>query len=421
MVTTEKIFLPHAKRTEHLAILGRTGSGKSTLLRSFAFQDIRERRGFMFFDLHGDATPLLLQCVASEEQSSGTDLSARLVVVEPADCDFSVGLNVLEHKAGQESFVQVAEVSAILRQRWGLESFGPRTDELLRNALHAVSENGLTLLEVALLLVSAAFRAECLKRISNPEIRSYFETRYNTASPAMQATLASPVLNKLTAFTADPHFRHILGQQRSTISITEAMDRGMWILVNLEKGKLGEQAITLGSLFLAKAKNALFSRRSRRLFTLYCDELQNLVHSENGMDVLLSEARKFGIGVASANQFLDQYPVQMRAAVLSIGTHMFFQLSSADAQHMAAALDGGKPLAELLKNLPQRQFVLKTGHEPWQRVLAPSPEPSRADYADLRRRSLARWARRRSEVEQEIRSRRAKADESQQEVLRDWE
>src|SRR5207237_9834674 len=110
---------------------------------------------------------------------------------------------------------------------------------------------------------------------------------------------------KTTAFTADPHFRHILGQQRSSFSLLEAMDRGYWIVFNLDKGRLGEQASTLGSLFLTKLKNAVFGRRSRKLFTLYCDEIQNLVTLEGGIDTLLSEARKFSVGVCSATQFLE--------------------------------------------------------------------------------------------------------------------
>ena len=102
------------------------------------------------------------------------------------------------------------------------------------------------------------------------------------------------------------------------------MDRGRWVILNLDKGRLGEQASTLGSLLLTKLKNALFARRRRQLFTLYCDEIQNLVAYDAGLDTLLSEARKFGISVVTANQFLEQYPPQMRAAIMAVGTHVFF-------------------------------------------------------------------------------------------------
>src|SRR5258708_38051356 len=97
-------------------------------------------------------------------------------------------------------------------------------------------------------------------------------------------------------------------------------------------------------------KNALFARKKRDLFTLYCDEIQNLVSSGSGLDTILSEARKFGVSVVSANQFLDQYPIEMRSAILAVGTHIFFHLSSPDVHQIATALDGGDSLPAILKN-----------------------------------------------------------------------
>ena len=420
-ITNYRATIPHTKRAEHIVILGKTGSGKSVLLRYMARQDVEARRGFCFFDLHGDATPILLQLVAAEERRTGADLSAKLIVIEPGDPEFSVGLNVLEQQGAQRSFVQIAEFAAVLKQRWHLDSFGARTEELLRNSLHVLCDNALTLLELPRLLTDGAFRAICVSRSSNSDVKEYFAARYDRASDGMQAVFREAILNKVTAFTADPHFRHILGQRVSTFSLTQAIDRGCWILLNLDKGRLGEQAPTLGGLFLTKLKNALFSRQSRNLFSLYCDEIQNLVTFDSGLDTLLSEARKFGISICSANQFLDQYPAQMRAAVLSVGSHIFFQLSSADADKIAAALDGGRSLAEVLKNLPQRHMVVKSGHHRPVRAMVPRIENSRGDYTDLYNRCRARWARRRTEIEREIRSRNVSRDRSEQEALNDWE
>jgi hypothetical protein len=199
------------------------------------------------------------------------------------------------------------------------------------------------------------------------------------------------------------------------------MDRGRWVILNLDKGRLGEQASTLGSLLLAKLKNALFARRRRHLFTLYCDEIQNLVAYDAGLDTLLSEARKFGISVVSANQFLDQYPPQMRAAVMAVGSHVFFQLSSPDADKIASALDGGKRLAETLKNLPKRHLIVKSGSRREQEALVPNVVAADLDATDLYNRCRARWARRRTEIESEIRQRQALANRRAEEVLNDWE
>jgi hypothetical protein len=171
----------------------------------------------------------------------------------------------------------------------------------------------------------------------------------------MQAVMREPILNKTSAFTADPSFRHIVGQRQSTFRMTEAMDRGHWVIANLEKGKLGEQSLTLGSLLFTVSKHALFSRTERSLFTVYVDEVQNFVAYDTDIETVLSEARKFGVSVVTANQFLGQYPDATRVAILSVGTHIFFQLSPGDAVVIAQALDGGKSLGHESQTIWKRK------------------------------------------------------------------
>jgi hypothetical protein len=385
-----------------------------------AAQDIVGGHGFVFFDLHGDATPYLVRRVALEESRLGRDLSARLIVIDPADPEWSVGLNILENRASSDAFVQIAEFTELLKHRWRLESLGARTEEALRNALLLLAENGLTLLELGPLLENASFRASCAARARNEETRRYFELRYDVLSEAMQAVVREPILNKTSFFSADPHFRHLVGQSRSTFSLRSAMEDGSWIVLNLHKGRLGEEAMTLGSLFLSLVKHALFSREHPRLFTLYCDEIQNLVAYDSGLDTILSEARKFGVSVVSANQLLDQYSAKMRAAILGVGTQIFFRLAALDAQQIGNALGGGRPLTELLKNLEKRHMVVKSGSEPWEHVCVPRLDDPRVNSASLYDRSRARWARRRSDVEREIaeRHRQLIRDDAS---LKDWE
>jgi hypothetical protein len=410
--------LSTARRTMHIAVLGKTGSGKSSQLRSFAQQDIAADRGFLYFDHHGDATAFLLRTINARERELRRHLSDKLVLIEPADPIVSVGFNPLEMDS--PDFVRIAEFAEVLKRRWALDHFGARTDELLRNALYALAANGLTLVELSLFLADGAFRAACLKRVPNPEIRQYFELRYDQVSEAMRAVMREPILNKTSTFTADPRFRHIVGQTHSTFSILEAMDKGYWVIVNLEKGKLGEQAATLGSLIFAVAKNALFARTERSLFTLYCDEIQNLVAYGAGIETLLSEARKFGVGVVTANQFLDQYPADMRAAILSVGTQMFFQLSSQDAAQVAQALDGGKPLAERLKNLPQRHFIVKTGSDRPQEMCVPSVREPAVDPTDLVNRTRYARGKVRQHIERDIAARQAAFLKKTGEMLHGW-
>lgn len=418
-VSGHRIWVSERRRTEHLAVLGKTGSGKSSLLKHCLLQDIANDHGFVFFDLHGDAQSFVLSAVAEEERKRESDLSRKLIVIEPADLEYSVGVNPLEPKTGQQNFVQIAEVAQVLKARWHLEAFGARTEELLRNGLFVLSENHLTFLELPLLLTNSSFRASCLERVTNRDVRVYFQTRYDRISEGMQAAFREAVLNKVTAFTADPHFRHILGQQRSSFSLVEAMDSECWIVLNLDKGRLGEQALTLGSLFLSRLKAAVFARKSRRLFTLYCDELQNLATFDSGIDTLFSESRKFAVSVVSANQFLDQYPPQLKAALLAVGTHGLFQLSSDDAAKMAQALGGGRQLGERLRYLPHRHLVIKSGHDRWTEAQVPEVRLARTDFSDLYNRCRRRWARRRVEIERDIQARQTVAVQ-EEEVLDGW-
>jgi DNA helicase HerA-like ATPase len=419
--TVRKVYLPQGKRAEHLVILGKTGSGKSVLLRNLALQDIKAGQGFVYFDLHGDATPALLRMIAAEEQRSGKDLSEKVIVIDPADREYSVGLNALEQRDSQHGFVQIAEFAQLLKIRWHLDSFGPRTEELLRNALLLLSHNHLTLLELGPVLTNYALRASLLRGTTNKEVAEYFSSRFDQASEALQAVYRDAVLNKVTAFTGDPHFRHILGQRQSTFSMVEALDHGSWVIVNLDKGRLGEQAATLGSLLLIKLKNALFSRKRRSLFTIFCDEVQNLLSFDAGLETFFSEARKFNVSISSANQFLDQQSVEVRGAMAAAGSHIYFQLSSGDALKVAGSLGGGRSIAEDLRNLPRRHLLVKIGHHRVVHAVVPQLKDPKGDYTDLLRRSEARWARSRSDIEAEIRNRHDRFRAQSREVLDEWE
>lgn len=417
--TDWRVTVSPSRLTTHMGIVGKTGTGKSSFLKSLCLQFILAGTGFFFLDLHGDATPFLLHAIAAEERRRGVDLSDRLVVIAPSDRDASVGLNPLADR--NPDFARIAETAEVLRQRWGLDRFGARTDELLRNGMFVLSANGLTLLELAPLLHDAGFRKRCLGNVGNAEVRSYFESRYGAASPQMQAVMREPILNKVSAFTGDARFRHIVGQRESTFSFGEAMDGGFWVIAQLEKGKHGAQALTLASLLFTVAKNAIFARERTTPFVMVLDELQNLVSQSTDVETVLSEARKFGVGILAANQYLDQYPPSMRSAILSVRTHAFFQLSSADAGNVAQMLDGGRSLGERLKNLPQRHFVVKTASEPWQEVVVPKVSDPGGSYADLLRRSRAAHARPRAEIERDIASRQQQLTANPHEALHDWD
>lgn len=418
-VTKQRLALSQTRLTMHAAVLGKSGSGKSSLLKHLIYQKILAGLGGFVLDLHDELIWFIIRVFSALEEARQIDLSHKIVFLSPSDPSMSVGLNPLEGIG--DDFGRIAEFAEVIRKHANLDYLGARTEELLRNAIAVLASNGLTLLELAPLLSNTNFRAQCLATVANTEVLHYFEARYGQASQAMQATMREPILNKVSAFTADPRLRHIVGQSHSTFSMKEAMDKGHWVIAHTPKSKLGGQALTLAGILFTHAKNAIFTRERRSLFTFYLDEMQNLVPQSADVETMLSEARKFGVGIVAANQYLSQYPDSMRAAILSVASHVSFQLSNADAVVVAQMLDGGKPLAETLKNLRQRHFILKSGSDHWVEGRVPDVEEPTCDYRDLLNRSQARYARPRAEIEREIAARQATTAQEPREVLNGWE
>jgi hypothetical protein len=399
------VRLEDTVRPEHVVMLGKTGTGKTSAMRVVFVDDVRRDYGAVLIDQHGDTAPYALSILADEERRRGVDLSDRVIVIDPSDPAWAVGLNILAATSDADRFIQIAEVTQLLKQRWDLSTLGPRTEELLRCALFVLSSASMTLIELPPLLTNAAFRANCLRSVRNADVVAYFRDRYDVASDAMQAVLRDAVLNKVSQLVADPHFRHILGQADFAVPLVQALDRASWIILNLPKGRLGDHAATLGGLFLTYLTRAIFARRSQRRVSLYLDELQNIVEHTSGIETLLAEARKTGVGIITGNQYLAQFPPAMRAAVLSVGSHIFFQLSAEDAERANALIDGGKPVQKLLKELPAREAIMRRGGQPWQRFRVLPVESPQGNANDLLARVHRRWSRRRTDVELDIQRR----------------
>jgi hypothetical protein len=169
---------------------------------------------------------------------------------------------------------------------------------------------------------------------------------------------------------------------------------------------------------MTRLRHVLFARTSRELLTLYCDELQNLVALDRGIDDLLAETRKLGVSVCAANQYLDQYPYGMQAAILSVGTLLFFQLSALDADRLSHAYGNDAFLGFQLRTLPPRQMLVRVLNRLFERTGVPELPRLELDPADLLSRSRALWAERRYVIEQEIAARAGRS--GREEVLDGW-
>lgn len=402
----EEVYLSDQRRTEHIGVVGKTGSGKTNFLEYLAVQHIENGEGFIFFDFHGDATAHLMQAAAANAAAD-----ERLVLVDLSDPIRSPGINPLEPVPGSSSVASnSSELATILRQRWQVDSFGARTEELLRNTLHALSETGHTLVEVPLLLSSDAFRNSMVKRLSNPEVRDYFTQRYDPLSEAMKATFREPLLNKITEFISEPACRHFLGQAQSSIKLADCIEEGKWVLVSLPKGVLRHHALTLANLICAHLLFTILARvrlpeGKRRLFTIFCDEVQNI--AQNDLITLFAEGRKFGTSLITANQFFEQLQKELRGAMLSAGTLALFRISATDSSVLGKELNSRGRLPARPDELSRGQMVVRTGAQAPALVSVPKvklPDVSAADVAALRERVLAIHCRSRLSIEQSIKA-----------------
>jgi energy-coupling factor transporter ATP-binding protein EcfA2 len=400
----QPVVLPDRHRNEHAVIIGKTGSGKTHLLEFLAVQLAKRGEGFSFFDFHGDAS---LSLMGRLRQLPHAD--ERLIVVDPSHPTQSPGINVLESGASDaERFRKVSEISSILRQRWGVDSFGARTEELLRNSLYTLAGTGHTLVDLPKLLTDTGLRRRLTDQLEHPDIQAYWRDRYEPLSEAMKGAFREPLLNKVTAFLTEPAARHLLGQSESTVDVADVMRKQQWLIFRLPKGRLREHAHTLGNLLFAQLQFAALAResvpqRARRTFTLLCDEVQNL--AENDLATLITEGRKFGISVITANQFWEQLPKELRGALLSAASHICFRVSSADANILAAelSLERRSRLTLDLTNLVRGEAVGRFGSQSVVRFRVPAlPDITPVTDADLDA-IVAPITRSRVEIERQLR------------------
>jgi len=370
------VYINSKQRSKHIYAVGGTGSGKTKFLEGIAMQDVGRHNGFGIIDCHGDLVMndiigyLSTQPPYSEVDDVDGDFRCDRVVLLDATCqEYSVGFNPLEAMEGIRPYSQALELLGVFKKIW--DYWGPRMEELMRNVLVTLAENGLTLIEVQPLLTDDQFRERLVARLANTEAKRYWTDRFNPLSPAMKSQYSEPILNKTQAFLGDPIIRNVIGQRASTINLRRIMDDGKILLVNLSKGTLKENALLLGGLIVAKIQMAAMSRANihesnRRPWYLYVDEFQNFA-TESFVEIL-SEARKYGLSLVMAHQNLDQLNNSLRASILAnVATHLYFGVSRSDAEKLASeAADSGKRriISELTQQKTREAYVRMRGELP---------------------------------------------------------
>jgi len=399
------LSLPDSLR--HLHVIGPTGVGKSTLLLGLITQDMADGRGVVVVDPKGDLVSDVLDRVPPERTDD-------VVVLDPADEERPVGLNLLA-RPGESPELVVDQVVSIFHDLYR-NSWGPRTDDILRAALLTlVGVPGMTLTEVPLLLTDEGFRQPLVSRINDPVALGPFWGWYEGLSAGERMQAIGPVMNKLRTFLLRRRLRNMLGQAEPRFDFDQALAARNIVLVPLTKGLLGEEASALlGSLVVTRLWQAIQARAAlhpaeRPVTFAYIDEFQDYLHLPMGVEAMLTQARALGLGLTLAHQHLGQLPTSIRDAVLANARNrIIFQVAAGDAQALARELAPDVKAADL-QNLGRFEVVarLSAGGQVMRPVTGrtlPAPEPTGAAAA-ARLLSRARYGVDRTTVEAAIQAR----------------
>ncbi len=343
-------------RRRHMYIVGKTGMGKSTLLLNCIVQDIQRGNGVAVLDPHGDLVERLLDYVPPRRINE-------TIYFNPADTEHPIAFNPLYHKDHSQRHLVASGLIQVFKKIWA-DSWGPRLEYVLRNAILALLEKpGNTLLGIPRLLTDDRFRQKIIRGIKDPVVRHFWEIEFEQYPKVFRTETISPIQNKVGQFLSTPIIRNIVGQTKTRFDLSDVLDSGKILLMNLSKGKIGEDnssllgALMITQIYLAAVKRASIPETNRRDFYLYVDELQSFATEE--FPSILSEARKYCLNVVVANQFVSQLPEIISSSLLgNVGTIVSFAIGSEDAELLAEELQPVFRATDLIE-LPKHTCYLK--------------------------------------------------------------
>jgi hypothetical protein len=351
-------------RLRHMYMIGKTGVGKSTVYQNMCLQDIKNGEGVCFIDPHGESIDWLLEHIPAERLED-------VVLFDPSDEAFPFGLNLLEATKGkngeQEKDFLVSECIQIFYKlfdpgKTGI--IGPQFEHWLRNAALTVmaGPEGGSILEIPKLFIDPEFEMRKRSYLTDPLVIEFWTKQMAKTSDFHKSEMLNYFMSKFGHFMNNSLMRNIIGQHRSSFNFDSLMHQRKILLVNLSKGKIGEMnAHMLGLILISKLQAAILKRANlapseRHPFYLYVDEFQNF--TTDTFISLLSESRKYGLGVHITNQYLAQLPDAIKDSVLgNVGTLVSFEVGIEDATILAKEFE---PLqANNFMGLPRFNFYIK--------------------------------------------------------------
>jgi len=410
-----KIFIQDDDRLRHTYIIGQTGTGKTELLKHLIYQDIVNGNGLAFIDPHGDAIEDILTKVPKERIND-------VVYFNPGDTERPPGLNILEAQTEEGQHLIINSFIALLYKiydpnRTGI--MGPRLERALRNImLTAMTEKGNTLVEVLRLLIDTDFAKSKVPLIKDPLVKMYWTKELAQTSDFHKSETLGYFVSKFDRFVTEKLMRNIIGQSKSAFDFRDVMDNKKILLINLSKGKVGEENSNfLGLILVPRILAAAMSRadipeEQRENFFLYVDEFQNFTTPD--FVQILSEARKYGLSLNVANQFIGQLTDEIKNAVFgNVGTTVCFRVGADDAEYLETQFEpffnksdlmsnptGSCYSRLLIKRQPSKPFSMKTDWDLIQKI--PKSEEIARQIVAISKEKYGRDA---EEVSREIKER----------------
>ncbi len=391
-------------RRRHVYIVGKTGMGKTVVLENMITADIRNGHGLAVVDPHGDLVQKILETIPAHRIND-------VIYFNPSDIDYPVAFNVLEQVDPRYRHLVASGLVGVFKKIWA-DSWGPRLEYILRNAILSLLEYpSSTLLGITRILVDKKYRKKVLEQVTDPVVRSFWLDEYENYNEKFRVEAVSPIQNKIGQFLSSSIIRNIVGQPKSTLDVRDIMDNEKILLLDLAKGKIGEDnASLLGAMMITKMQLAAMSRidipeMERKDFFLYVDEFQNFI--TDSFANILSEARKYRLNLIMAHQYIEQLGDVVKAAVFgNVGTIICFRIGAEDAEFLEKEFEPIFMQNDLV-NLPKFHVYLKLmidgiTSDPFSANTLPPVAQLTGNKAKVIKVSRERYSNKREEVEEKI-------------------
>jgi len=391
-------------RRRHTYVIGKTGMGKTTMMENMVLNDIYKGHGVGVVDPHGDFAEKIIDFIPPNRIND-------VVYFNPGDVDYPIGFNILEVQTEEQKHLVAAGLMAIFKKIWP-DVWSSRMEYILNNTILALLDYpGSTLLGINRLLGDKIYRRKVVKALTDPVIKAFWQNEFANYPDRYMTEAVAPIQNKIGQFLSANIIRNMVAQVKSTIDVREIMDNGKIFIMNLAKGRIGEDnSRLLGGMLVTKIQLAAMERvdtpeEDRKDFFLYVDEFQNF--ATPSFANILSEARKYRLSLIMAHQYVTQLDEIVADAVFgNVGTMVIFRVGGADAETLVKELTPTF-IEDDIVNLAKFSVIMKlmidgVSSQPFTASTLP-PIGTRTDSADkVIRVSRERYGKKREMIEDKI-------------------